>query len=240
VGGSVISDSRILADDGETVVIGTKNYREGGRFEPLAMPGVEFARRFVLHILPPRMHRVRYGGLYSPEGRKQRLPLARQRITQQNPALSGPLTPQPEAANDRRPPQVSSSEPHQQEAPETQQQEAPGEQSSDDEQTAADELLDEDAEQDAPREYTPTCPRCQMPGMKAVGHFTARQLAAFLLQLRFFGRGCTTVIVTLPYERRAFRHAPQLFGDAAQWLTFTLTTMDVDAMSYCDAPPPDT
>jgi hypothetical protein len=52
VGGSVISDSRILADDGRTVVIGTKNYREGGRREPLAMPGVEFARRFVLHIAP--------------------------------------------------------------------------------------------------------------------------------------------------------------------------------------------
>jgi hypothetical protein len=79
-----------------------------------------------------------------------------------------------------------------------------------------------------------------MPGMKAVGHFAARQVANFLLQLRFFWRRCTTVIVTLPYDRRAFRHAPQLFGDAAEWPTFTLTTMDVDAMSYCDAPPPDT
>jgi hypothetical protein len=66
------------------------------------------------------------------------------------------------------------------------------------------------------------------------------RILADLLQLRFFWRRCTTVIVTLPYDRRAFRHAPQLFGDAAQWLTFTLTTMDVDAMSYCDAPPPDT
>jgi hypothetical protein len=87
VGGSVISDSRILADDGETVVIGTKNYREGGRFEPLARANV------------------------------------------------------------------------------------------------------------------PALPDVQHEGSRS---FTARQLAAFLLQLRFFWRRCTTVIVTLPYDRRAF------------------------------------
>jgi len=60
VGGSAISDSRILADDGRTVVILVKNYRNGGAYETLEMTGEEFVQRFLLHILPRRMQRVRY------------------------------------------------------------------------------------------------------------------------------------------------------------------------------------
>ena len=96
-------------------------------------------------------------------------------------------------------------------------------------------------EQEEVREYTPTCPRCLMPGMKAVGHFTARQLCTFLMHLHFFWHGATTVIVTLPYDRRAFRHAPQMFDDYGQHLAWIITTIDIDLLpAPCDAPAPDT
>jgi len=228
VGGSAISDSRILADDGQTVVILLKNYREGGAFEPLAMPGEEFVRRFLLHILPRRMHRLHYGGLFSPEGRKQRLGLARQRITEQNLSSPPPLAPQREATDHGGQELFRESEPHEQSSPEAE--------AEDNEPSLADEPQQEDE-----REYTPTCPRCLMPGMKAVGHFTARQLAPFLLHLHFFWQRAATVIVTLPYDRRAFRHAPQMLDQCGQHLAWGITTIDIDLLpAPCDAPPPDT
>jgi hypothetical protein len=85
VGGSAISDSRILSDDGRTVVIRVKNYRKGGIYETLPLPGEEFVRLFLLHVLPRRMHRVRYGGLFSPQKRKELLELARRMLIEQNP-----------------------------------------------------------------------------------------------------------------------------------------------------------
>jgi hypothetical protein len=235
VGGSAISDGRILADDGRTVVIRVKNYREGGRFEPLTMTGEEFVRRFLLHILPRRMHRLHYGGLFSPQGRKQRLSLARQRISEQNLSLSPTLIPQRETIADPVPPQLHNSQPRSTHAPPL-----PAAQSQDHEQLTTDEVPADDAQQEAPRAYTPTCPRCQLPGMQPVGHFTARQLATFLVQLQLFWHSVTSVMLTLPFESAGARHAPQLLGDASGWLTFTLTTLDAEVLSYCDTPPPDT
>jgi hypothetical protein len=107
-------------------------------------------------------------------------------------------------------------------------------------QLAADEVPADDAEQEVPRAYTPTCPRCQLPGMQAVGRFTARQLTTFLVQLQLFWHSVTSVMFALPCESANARHAPHLLGDASGWLTFTLTTLDAEVLSYCDTPPPDT
>jgi hypothetical protein len=70
--GSAIRDSRILRYDGRCVVIRVKNYRTG-KFEELPMTGEEFAAKFSLHILPARMLRVRYAGIFSARQRKERL-----------------------------------------------------------------------------------------------------------------------------------------------------------------------
>jgi hypothetical protein len=70
--GSAIRDSRILRYDGRCVVIRVKNYRTG-KFEELPMTGEEFAAKFALHILPARMLRVRYAGIFSARQRKDRL-----------------------------------------------------------------------------------------------------------------------------------------------------------------------
>jgi hypothetical protein len=70
----VISDSRILAVDDETVTIATK---EG---KTLTLPGVEFLRRFLLHIPPARASRIRHYGLYSCRHAKTLLATARQLV----------------------------------------------------------------------------------------------------------------------------------------------------------------
>ena len=65
---SVISDSRVLAIEGEQVRIRIKN-RDTGQFEERVMHGVEFIRRFLLHALPTRFHRIRYRGFMHARGK---------------------------------------------------------------------------------------------------------------------------------------------------------------------------
>jgi hypothetical protein len=239
VGGSVISDHRILGDDGQTVTIREKNYREGGIYETLELTGVEFVRRFAQHILPRGMHRVRYGGLFSPQKRKERLELAARILREQNPEAFASR--QVVVQQQQRPQQAEW-----QGALETtplgvtdhaglpDQQEQPPRQEIDDQQL---QLQGLDAEED----HRPVCRRCEMPGMEGVGHLTAKKLAIFLFQLKMFWYSATRVLVTLPFQRRGPRHGPDPLGDVRQRLCWTMTTIDVNvAVSYCDAPPPDT
>jgi hypothetical protein len=65
---SVISDSRILAIEGDQVRIRIKN-RDTDTYEQRSMSGVEFIRRFLLHALPTRFHRIRYRGFLHARGK---------------------------------------------------------------------------------------------------------------------------------------------------------------------------
>ena len=65
---SVISDSRVLAIEGEQVRIRIKN-RDTGQLEERVMKGVEFIRRFLLHALPARFHRIRCRGFMHARGK---------------------------------------------------------------------------------------------------------------------------------------------------------------------------
>ena len=76
----VISDSRILAVDDDTVTIATK----GGK--TLTLTGVEFVRRFLLHIPPPRASRIRHYGLYCSRHANTLLATARQLVAPDAPA----------------------------------------------------------------------------------------------------------------------------------------------------------
>lgn len=67
--GAAIQDRRILRYDGRCVVISAKNYRTG-QLEELPMTGEEFVRRFALHILPDRLVRIRYAGMFCARYRK--------------------------------------------------------------------------------------------------------------------------------------------------------------------------
>lgn len=65
---SVISDNRVLAIEGDQVRIRIKN-RDTGAYETPTMAGVEFIRRFLLHALPSRFHRIRYRGFLHARGK---------------------------------------------------------------------------------------------------------------------------------------------------------------------------
>jgi len=65
---SVISDNRVLAIEGSQVRIRIKN-RDTGAYEPRTIAGVEFIRRYLLHALPSRFHRIRYRGFLHARGK---------------------------------------------------------------------------------------------------------------------------------------------------------------------------
>lgn len=65
---SVISDHRILAIENGHVSIRIKN-RDTGQFETRLIEGVEFLRRFLLHVLPSGFHRIRYRGFLHARGK---------------------------------------------------------------------------------------------------------------------------------------------------------------------------
>lgn len=59
---TAISNSRVLDVSSETVTIRYMDYADHNRKKELELPGEEFVRRFLLHILPKGFHRVRFAG----------------------------------------------------------------------------------------------------------------------------------------------------------------------------------
>lgn len=59
-----ISNQRLLNVDEHGVTFMHKDYRDGARKKPITLPGVEFLRRFAMHILPHRFVKIRYFGVY--------------------------------------------------------------------------------------------------------------------------------------------------------------------------------
>ncbi len=75
-----ISNSRLLAMDARGVTFRWKDYRAKGRTRHKAMTlePAEFMRRFLLHVLPAGLHRIRHYGLLANGCRKASLALARE------------------------------------------------------------------------------------------------------------------------------------------------------------------
>lgn len=67
---TAISNSRILAMD-DTHVTFRHKHRDSGVWRTTRLPGVEFLRRFLRHVLPRGFHRVRYYGLWHHSQREQ-------------------------------------------------------------------------------------------------------------------------------------------------------------------------
>ena len=76
----VISNSRLLAMDERGVTFRWKDYRAKGRTRHKAMTlgADEFMRRFLLHVLPAGLHRIRHYGLLANGARQANLARARQ------------------------------------------------------------------------------------------------------------------------------------------------------------------
>jgi hypothetical protein len=89
VSGVAISDRRLVSDSGDRVAFRWKNYRRGRAEETTSLPGVEFVRRYLLHVLPRGLVRIRYYGLLSNRCRRHHLARCRALIGEpSNPAAA--------------------------------------------------------------------------------------------------------------------------------------------------------
>jgi hypothetical protein len=104
-----IANSRLMTLDERGVTFGYKDYRRNGqaRYRTMTLAADEFIRRFLLHVLPKRFHRIRHYGLLASPVSKANIARARKLIAASMP-LVDPLTAHdstdPDAATDHRPP----------------------------------------------------------------------------------------------------------------------------------------
>ncbi len=68
-----ISNRRILGLEDEQVVFRYKDYRDDGRHKVMRLPGAEFIRRFLLHVLPKGLMRLRHYGFLANRCREKKL-----------------------------------------------------------------------------------------------------------------------------------------------------------------------
>ena len=66
-----ISNNRILNIDDKGVTFSYKDYKDNAKQKVMTLSGVEFLRRFCLHILPYRFVKIRYYGILSSKQKKQ-------------------------------------------------------------------------------------------------------------------------------------------------------------------------
>ncbi|HVJ49533.1 MAG TPA: transposase, partial [Desulfitobacterium sp.] len=58
-----LSNSRIQAFDGQTVSFSWKDYKDGNKRKVMTLDATEFVRRFLLHVLPDRLVKIRHYGI---------------------------------------------------------------------------------------------------------------------------------------------------------------------------------
>jgi Putative transposase/Transposase zinc-binding domain len=92
-----ISNRRLLGVDDRGVTFKVKDYRvEGpGRYTTMTLATHEFIRRFLMHVLPKGLHRIRHYGLLAGGNRAANLARMRE--------LLGMAAPEPEASPDAEP-----------------------------------------------------------------------------------------------------------------------------------------
>jgi len=90
-----LSNSRLRALDltARTVTFTYRDYADASRIKTLTLGGVEFIRRFRLHLLPPGFTKIRHYGLLGNNRRHRRIPLARTAL-QTSPLRFSPKLPQ--------------------------------------------------------------------------------------------------------------------------------------------------
>ena len=76
-----INEHRLVAMDEERVAFRYKAYRDGGKQKVLWLSGVEFIRRFLLHVLPKGLMRIRHFGFLANRCRITKLDRIRAALT---------------------------------------------------------------------------------------------------------------------------------------------------------------
>lgn len=72
-----ISNRRIIRMDEKTVTFHVKDYKNEGQWKELTLSGVEFIRRFLMHVPPKRFTRIRHYGILCTRSKKKHLTLCR-------------------------------------------------------------------------------------------------------------------------------------------------------------------
>jgi len=92
---TAIGDSRIVGIEGDLVTFRWKDRANGGGPRTETIPGTEFVRRYLRHVLPRGMKAIRYFGFCHPAARAKREEIARQTLVPPIPAAaetSAPVT----------------------------------------------------------------------------------------------------------------------------------------------------
>lgn len=92
-----ITNTRILAVNDRQVHFRYKDYRDSNRHKTLCLDGEEFVRRFLLHILPKGLMRIRHFGFLANRVRQEKLARIRQALEAIIPPTPGaPSAPAPD------------------------------------------------------------------------------------------------------------------------------------------------
>ena len=83
-----ISNRRLIAADHNGVTFRYKDYRiDGpGRYKTMTLATDEFIRRFLIHVLPKRFHRIRHYGLLASGNRAANIARARELLATSSPS----------------------------------------------------------------------------------------------------------------------------------------------------------
>ena len=98
-----ISNRRLISADETGVTFKWKDYRLEGpaRYKTMTLPAHEFIRRFLIHVLPKRFHRIRHYGLFANDNRAANVARARELLAVPSPSKE-PETPEATTADEPR------------------------------------------------------------------------------------------------------------------------------------------
>ena len=83
-----ISNSRLISMDERRVSFRYKDYRAGQvQLKTMTLDAGEFIRRFLLHVLPSGLHRIRHYGLLANPHRREQIALAREKLSAPQPVV---------------------------------------------------------------------------------------------------------------------------------------------------------
>jgi Putative transposase/Transposase zinc-binding domain len=96
-----ISNNRLLDIEGGQVQFRYKDYRDASQQKTMTLSADEFIRRFLLHVLPDSLHRIRYYGFLSNRYRQEKLQQCRQLLGMASSEETIPAEKAPEDYRDR-------------------------------------------------------------------------------------------------------------------------------------------
>lgn len=85
-----ISNNRILSVDKGNVTFSWRDRSDGDRLKTMNLPAGEFIRRFLLHVLPRGLMRIRHFGFLANKAKKRALPVIRELLGQTQPTPEKP------------------------------------------------------------------------------------------------------------------------------------------------------